>query len=136
LGTEVEKLGFPEFLAHPLGVMIDGEAWLRSGVRVQDDALFFACSVVEGAELHFMKALDLVQDTRSKLLQVEAEMGSKISGGLFWNCAYRMLEAQIKGQEQAYHEVLSPMTHMGLHSNGESYVGHINQTLTGLVFCE
>ena len=45
-----------------------------------------------------------------------------------------MLEAQLKGVEQPYHQALSKIVHAGLHTNGESYLGHINQTLTGIIF--
>lgn len=134
IGADKEQLGFAHFLAHPLGLLIDGEAWLRSGVRREGDALFFACAVVEGARLHFMTAKDLVEDTRAKLEQAAANLGAPIRGALLWNCAYRMLEAQIKGQEAAYHQVLSNVVHAGCQSNGESFLGHINQTLTGLIF--
>ena len=44
-----------------------------------------------------------------------------------------MLEAQLSGQEAAYHAVLSTLPHIGVQSNGESFLGHINQTLTGLI---
>lgn len=134
LGLAKHELQFQHFLANPLGLMIDGEAWLRSGVRAEGDALFFACSVVEGAQLNFMQATDLVEDTRAKLVQAAADLGAPIAGAVFFNCAYRMLEAQIKGQEAAYHGVLSSVRHIGVQSNGESYLGHINQTLTGLIF--
>lgn len=133
IGVTKGELQFPHFLANPLGLMIDGEAWLRSGVRAQGDALFFACSVIEGAQLNFMQATDLVQDTRAKLQQAATDLGSPIQSAVFFNCAYRMLEAQIKGQEAAYHQVLSALPHIGVQSNGESYLGHINQTLTGLL---
>jgi hypothetical protein len=134
LGLDPEQLEFSQFLEHPLGLMIDGDAWLRSVVRREGDALFFACAVVEGARLSFMQSTPLIEDTRARLEQVEKDLGTPIRGGIFFNCAYRMLEAQIKGLTDPYHAMLSRFVHIGVHSNGESYLGHINQTLTGLVF--
>jgi hypothetical protein len=134
VGADPAELGLPVFLANPLGLMIDGEPWLRSVVRREGDALFFACSVVEGARLNIMRATDLVDDARAALARAEARLGGPIAGALLFNCAFRMIEAQIKGQEAAYHTMLSRMVHAGIHSNGESYLGHINQTLTGLVW--
>jgi hypothetical protein len=135
IGVEPEKLEFAHFLAHPLGLMVDGEPWLRSGVRREGEALFFACAVAEGSKLHFMRGENLVDDTRTRLAAVRAALAAPLAGGLFFNCAYRMLEAQISGTEAAYHSTLSEsVVHAGMHSNGETYLGHINQTLTGLVF--
>jgi hypothetical protein len=133
IGENPDELRFEHFLAHPLGLMIEGEPWLRSVVRREGDALFCACAVVEGARLHFMEATDLVADSAKKLEQAAADLGAPIAGALFFNCACRMLEAQIKKQDAAYHELLSSIPHAGMHSNGESYLGHINQTLTGLI---
>lgn len=134
LGVTPEQLDFPHFLENPLGLMIDGDAWLRSVVRREGDALFFACAVVEGARLNFMQSTHLVEDTRARLERVEQELGTPIRGAIFFNCAYRMIEAQIKGLTDPYHQMLSRFVHVGVQSNGESYLGHINQTLTGLVF--
>jgi len=134
LGVPPEQLDFGQFLEHPLGLMIDGEPWLRSVVRREGDALFFACAVVEGARLNFMQSTHLVDDTRTRLAQVEAELGAPIRGAILFNCAYRMIEAQMKGLTDPYHAMLSRFVHVGVQSNGESYLGHINQTLTGLVF--
>jgi hypothetical protein len=134
IGTSVETLGFPHFLANPLGLMIDGEPWLRSGVRVQGEGILFACAVVEGARLHYMRAKDMVGDTKAKFEQARISMGGSLGGAVFFNCAYRMIEANMTGTNEAYHGLLSTIPHVGLHSNGESYIGHINQTLTGLVF--
>lgn len=134
LGVQVEELGFPLFIANPLGLMIDGEPWLRSVVRDEGDALFMACAVAPGARLNVMRATELVEDARAKLARAQAALGGSVHGGLFFNCAYRMVEAQMKGVEAAYHEALSTVVHAGMHSNGESYLGHINQTLTGLVW--
>ncbi|HRI65983.1 MAG TPA: FIST N-terminal domain-containing protein [Polyangium sp.] len=134
LGVDPAALAFPHFLANPLGLMIDGEPWLRSGVRVQGDALLFACAVVEGSRLHFMRANDMVADTQAKFDKSREALGGSVGGAIFFNCAYRMIEASMNGTDEAYHRVLSTVAHVGLHSNGESYIGHINQTLTGLMF--
>jgi hypothetical protein len=133
IGVEPEALDFPHFLANPLGLVIDGQAWLRSGVRREGDALFFACEVVPGTVLHYMRANDIVEDARTKLAALASELGGSLQGGIFFNCAYRMLEARLSGVEDAYHGVLGSVVHVGCQSNGESYLGHINQTLTGLV---
>ena len=134
IGARPEELGFPLFLANPLGLVIEGEPWLRSVVRPEGEALFLACAVVEGARLNLMRATDLVAETRAALGRAADRLGGPVGGALLFNCAYRMLEAQIKGIEAQYHEALSTVVHAGMQSNGESYLGHINQTLTGLVW--
>lgn len=132
-GRPVDQLGFADFLANPLGLMIDGEAWLRSLVRVEGDGLFLACAVAEGTRLNLMRPTNLLTDTRARIDRARHSLGA-IDGALLFNCAYRMIEADITGQVDAYHATLSAMTHAGMQSNGESYLGHINQTLTGLVW--
>jgi hypothetical protein len=134
IGVAPDKLGFTDFLANPLGLMIDGHAWLRSGVRTEGDALFFACAIVEGARLNFMQATDIVADAEAALERAHIELGAAPAGAVLFNCAYRMIEADTKGQADRYHAALSRIVHAGVHTNGESYLGHINQTLTGLVF--
>ncbi len=129
-----ESLGFPNFLANPLGLMIDGEPWLRSIVRVEGDSLFFACSLLEGMTLNLMQAQDIVENAATAFHKATAPLGVPPRAAILFNCAYRMIEVQIKGIADAYHKALSSVPHAGLHSNGESYLGHINQTLTGIVF--
>ena len=133
IGRRPDALGFADFLANPLGLMIDGEAWLRSLVRVEGEGLFLACAVAEGSRLSLMRPTDLVADTRARIDRARARLGN-IDGALLFNCAYRMIEAELTGQVDAYHATLAAMTHAGMQSNGESYLGHINQTLTGLVW--
>lgn len=132
-GVRPEELGFPQYLANPLGLMIDGEPWLRSAAGLREGALFFACAVLEGMTLNLMQATDIVDNARAAFERATVELGTPPRAALLFNCAYRMLEVQIKGVETAYHAALSSVVHTGLHSNGESYLGHINQTLTGLV---
>lgn len=128
-----EELGFGDFLMRPLGLMIEDTAWLRSGVRVEGKGVLFACQIIEGTSLDVMRPLELVADTREKLAEVERKLG-QIQSAVFFNCAYRMIEANIHGTTNAYHEMLSRFPHAGCQSNGETHLGHINQTLVGVAF--
>ncbi len=134
LGVPVESVAFPHFLSNPLGLMIDGEPWLRSIVRAEGSALFCACAVLEGMTLNIMEARDIVENAATAFQNATAPLGVPPRAAILFNCAYRMIEVQIKGIADAYHKALSTVPHAGLHSNGESYLGHINQTLTGIVF--
>ena len=134
VGVSVSELGFPHLLANPLGLMIEGQPWLRSVVRPEGSSLFFACAVLEGMRLHLMTAGDIVQNAATAFTAATEPLGVPPRAAILFNCAYRMIEVQLKGLEAAYHSALSSIPHAGLHSNGESYLGHINQTLTGIVF--
>lgn len=135
IGASPDKLDFATLFMNPLGLMIDDEPWLRSVVRREGDALFCACAVAEGSRLNLMRPAPLVEDARRAIEKTRAALGGVASGAIFFNCAFRMVEVQLEGVEAEYHAMLSSsVVHIGLHTNGESYLGHINQTLTGLVF--
>jgi hypothetical protein len=134
-GKPAAALGFSDFAAHPLGLMIDDVPWLRSPVTaVEGGGILFACTVVEGSELSVMAPRDLVQDSRDAMRAAERALGTDVAGALLFNCAYRKLEAEWSGVTASYHDVLSTWPHVGMHTNGESHLGHLNQTLTGLLF--
>jgi hypothetical protein len=80
-----------------------------------------------------MKPGNIVAETRSALKKVEETLGRPPSAAIFFDCAYRMLELEMTKRERPYHEVLSSIPHAGFYTHGESWLGHINQTLTGLV---
>ena len=133
-GVEPDALDFACFSAQPLGLMIDDAPWLRSPVRTTEGGgVLFACTVVEGTELAVMERQDLVADTERALAAAREELGADPAGALLFNCAYRMIEAQTTGATDAYHAALKTLPHAGMHTNGETYLGHINQTLTGLL---
>ena len=134
IGKSPDELDFPAFLANPLGLMIDGKPWLRSPYRATPEGMVFACEIIEGMRMNLMRGRDIVEDTRAALLEARRLLGGEISGGLFFNCAYRKLEVQIKGVEEPYHQALAGFPLAGAHTHGESWLGHINQTLTGVLF--
>lgn len=134
IGAPPDQIDVKVALFHPLGLMIDGKPWLRSVIRSVDGGLLFACSVREGMELEMMKNRDIVADTRQALDAAEQTLGGKVSGGLMFNCVARMVEVQVKQVEAPYYQALSRFPAAGFHAHGESWLGHINQTLTGLLF--
>lgn len=133
VGVPADKLEFLHYLSNPLGLMIDGEPWLRSVVRAKGTSLFFACSVLEGMTLNVMCPKDILEDAATAFARATAPLGITPRAAILFNCAYRMIEVQLKGISEDYHRALSSVPHIGCQSNGESYLGHINQTLTGLV---
>lgn len=136
LGVDAQALAHEHFLTRPLGLMIDGEPWLRSVLALPEipGSLMMACQVVEGMELSVMRPLDIVADTLAAMDQAAERMRSPIAGAIQFDCGYRRLEIEARGLQQAYHQAISRQPVLGLHSHGESWLGHINQTLTSLVF--
>ncbi len=135
VGVAPSALDGNVFMTHPLGLMIEDKPWIRSPQRaLPDGGLKFYCQIQEGMEIHLMKALNLVDDTRSEMQRVRAALGRPIAGGLAFNCILRRLELDAKGLHGPFLEVFSGMQVAGFHTYGESWLGHINQTLTGLWF--
>jgi hypothetical protein len=123
-----------KFMHNPLGLVIDGEPYVRSPQQIKDDgSMTFYCSVLEGTELSLLESTDIIKDTKNAVKQAEEELGS-ISGIININCILRTLELQQKNLADDYEKIFSNIPTVGLSSYGEQYIGHINQTATMLVF--
>lgn len=137
VGTTPDALDFGVFMRHPWGMMLDGEPWVRSPKHaLPDGGLMFACAIEEGMQLHMMRRTELVAETRRALTEAKEALGGTVGGGLIFNCVYRRLEMDASALHgaflQTFVDLEFPMA--GLHTYGESYLGHMNQTCTGLVF--
>ena len=132
VGVPVHALDLGVFMRHPLGMMIDGEAFIRSPNRVSPDGgLMFQARVDEGMGLHVMRGTDLVGETRVALEAARDRLGGRIGGALSFNCALRLLEMNAGGLHQPFLELFEfPMA--GFHTFGESYLVQLNHTYTGL----
>jgi hypothetical protein len=134
IGVPPEALGPPVFMANPLGLMIDGEPWVRSPIAIlPDGGLLFGCKIIEGAELNLLKSTDLVGDTKDALDKGAAKLGGKPSVGLLFNCAHRCIEIQMKHLEAPFCEAIADFPVAGFHSYGESWLAHMNQMLIALL---
>ena len=133
LGVSPEALGRSEFARHPLGLMIDGAPWIRSPSKVMPDGgLRFACQLIEGMQVYVMEPTDLIDDTRKAFADGERALGGPIAGSILFNCVHRRIEIEARKLERDFVGILPPQT-AGFHTYGESWLGHMNQTLTGLL---
>lgn len=127
LGTPVSALA-GEFMKHPLGLLADGEPFVRSPQSVVGSRVRFYCQILEGMTMHLLESTDIVVDTGKAL----ASLG-KPSALINFHCILRTLELQAKAQCPAYGGLFAQVPTIGFSTYGEAYIGHINQTSTILV---
>ncbi len=133
LGTTVEEAP-ARFMSNPVGLVIDGEPYVRSPQQILDDnGMAFYCGVTEGMELSLLEATDIISDTRAAIDRARTELGG-ISAIINFNCILRTLELQQRGLTGEYGALFSGVPTIGFSTYGEQYIGHLNQTATMLVF--
>ena len=130
-----EKLTSEVFMSNPVGLVIDGEPWIRSPQRaLPDGGLKFYCNIAQGMKIRLMKSTNLVQDAHRAIADAQKALGAPISGGIAFNCVLRRLEMDAKNLHSGFLESFKGMQVGGFHTYGETWLGHINQTLTALWF--
>jgi hypothetical protein len=135
LGLKPEQLDGNVFMSHPVGLIIDGEPWIRSPQRVvEGGGLKFYCNIAQGMKIRIMKSTDLVADSHRSIDEARQALGAPISGGLAFNCVLRRLEMDAKNLHEGFLDSFHGMQVGGFHTYGETWLGHINQTLTAVWF--
>jgi len=132
LGTTVADAP-NHFMHNPVGLVFEGEPFVRSPQQIKGDSMHFYCSVVEGMELTLLESTDIIADTKKAVDAARQELGG-ISGIINFNCILRTLELGQKGLSNTYGELFSGVPTIGFSTYGEQYIGHVNQTATILVF--
>jgi hypothetical protein len=135
VGCPVDELTAQVFMSHPLGLMIDGKPWIRSPQQVvPGGGIKFYCQIVEGMPVALMDSTDLVQETAAALRTAAGQVGGTPSGAIMFNCILRRLEIDANGWQDGFVQALGGVPTAGFHTYGESWLGHMNQTLTGVLF--
>ena len=122
-----------KFMHNPVGLMDDGEPYVRSPQQVKGSDIVFYCNVKQGMELEVLESEDIVADTKAIIELKNAELGG-ISAIINFHCILRTLELEEKKQTEAYGKIFEDIPTIGFSTYGEQYIGHINQTSTMLVF--
>jgi len=122
-----------QFFRHPLGLMIDGDPFVRSPQCVAGRSIRFYCHIKEGMELAVLQATDIVEDTRAALEAQKAAPG-QIRGLIEFQCVSRMQQLRDEGRCGEYGAIFSGIPMVGFSTYGEPYLGHVNQSSTILIF--
>jgi hypothetical protein len=131
LGVSVEELP-KKFMRHPVGLMVGGEPFVRSPMRLEGQAVVFYCNIKEGMELALLESTDIVADTK-KVIDARLAKGD-VAALLNFHCILRTLELQDRGQTGPYGEIFAAVPTAGFSTYGEELIGHMNQTSTIVCF--
>lgn len=132
LGTSVADAS-NHFMHNPVGLVFEGEPFVRSPQQFKGESMLFYCGVKEGIELDLLESTDIINDTKKALEMARSELGG-ISGIINFNCILRTLELQQKRLTAEYGQLFADTPTIGFSTYGEQYIGHMNQTATMLVF--
>jgi hypothetical protein len=135
LGFEVGELNPKRFAAAPVVVLIDGNNYVRSIQKVNDDgSLTFFCAIEEGLVLRVAHGIDLVKNLEQIFYEIQTEIGPP-QLVLAWDCILRRLEIVRDGLEDRVGMIFKSNNAVGFNTYGEQYRGvHVNQTLSGIAF--
>lgn len=121
------------FMTHPIGLIADGEPFVRSPQRVEGSSIYFYCQIKEGVDLEVLKSTDIIADTTAAIQNIQGNSGP-IKGLINFNCILRTLQLYQEGKNDAYGSIFKDIPTIGFSTYGEEYIGHMNQTATMLVF--
>lgn len=131
-----EVLGVPTeeipnyFVSNPLGIVADGEIFVRTFNQIQDGGITLHCGLPEGAEINVLKIGDIVSDTKQAL---DNTITYEPAGVINFNCLYRTFEMLNKKLTADYCALWGRYPSIGFSTGGEAFLGHINETSTVLI---
>jgi hypothetical protein len=134
-----EAIGVPvseastRFMRNPIGLLVEGDPYVRSPQQIKGESMAFYCGVKEGMELTLLESTDIISDTRGAIAQTKQQLGS-ISAIITFDCILRTLDLRQQNLSADYGKLFSDIPTVGFSTYGEQYIGHINQTATMLVF--
>jgi hypothetical protein len=122
------------FSNHALAFMIDDQPFMRAlQYRGNDIMLGVGCSIKEGMHLTIAKNSDIIADTKKGLDDIKKKYKS-ISAALSFDCGYRFIELMRINKTAEYANLFTDFPVVGFCTYGETYIGHLNQTLVMLIF--
>jgi hypothetical protein len=127
LGAKAEDIEY-HFDHNPVGLMIDGEPWVRGPQRADGEAIIFYSDILPGTRLRILEQTDILHDTAADL-----GAAKDARAVVNFNCIQRTLELERQGKTRDYAAVFSGVETVGFSTYGEQYLGHLNMTATMLV---
>lgn len=137
IGVSIPDLTPELFAANPVVVLIDGQEYVRSIQKMNDDAsLTFYCAIDEGLVVRIAQSGDMAANLQNKLTEVRQEIGNSCIL-IALDCIHRSIEASQKGITSHIEQLFRENNTLGFCTYGEQLNGvHFNQTLTGIAIGE
>lgn len=132
LGLDVNNLNSQVFATHPVMLRLGGEYYVRSCMRMTEDgSLQFACAIDEGLVLTMAQGVDIVENLRESLDQLEKRMQPQVIIGC--ECFFRKIEVYERDIQNSMGRIMARHNVIGFHTYGEQINAvHVNQTFTGV----
>lgn len=133
VGVDAGSLDPLRFAAFPVVVVIDNAYFVRSIQQANpDNSLTFFCAIEEGMVLRLAKGVDLLENLRLALGDVQKQIG-KPQLLLACDCILRKLEIFQSGIVESMNQLLKQYHVVGFNTYGEEYCGiHVNQTFVAI----
>ncbi len=134
IGIPLSELKEEHFLDYSLGLMAEGDPFIRAGRKILDSGgLQFFCTIREGQRLFLMRTGDIVSKTAKALEAKRAELGH-IEAIVDFDCAHRDLSLQAQQAIGQYATLFSDVKTIGFATFGEAYIANVNQTAVMALF--
>lgn len=134
IGLEPKQLTEAHFLEYSLGVMAEGDPFIRAGAAILDNGgIRFFCAVPEGMRLFPLKEGDIVNRTRAALEAKRRELGG-ISAILDFDCAHRDMALTQRGDAGDYAKLFTGIESTGFATFGELFIANVNHTAAMAIF--
>jgi len=121
------------FFAHPLGLVIDSDAYIRTCRAGENGAMTFTVNMPKGMRLNMLQIRDIIPDTKAAVENKRAELG-EIKGVIDFRCGYRTIQLKNEGKTEHYGKIFDGIETAGFSTYGEQCYGHMNHTSVMLVF--
>ncbi len=133
VGCDVSELE-AHFLNHPVGLVIDGEFFVRSPQVIVGTAVHFFCSIIPQQKYELLcPTLGIVEETEAALKRKVLETGNRIAAIINFNCIIRAMQLRSVNMLEPYAELFAKIPTVGFNTYGEQLVHHMNQTATMFV---
>jgi len=133
LGVSIDKA--EEFYwTNPLGVVVTDHPFVRSPIPGgKNGSIMFCCNILENMDANLLQETEIVDETKLLIDRIKVNH-SHLSGLIQFNCSARTIELENRNIIDEYADVFKDIPHLGISCFGESYLAHINQSATLLLF--
>jgi hypothetical protein len=118
---------------YSLGLIADGEPYVRSVRCVDGTNMALFCGVIKGTELELLEAGDVVADTRRAVDEARQALGG-LEALVVFDCILRGGGLRRHGLEEAYGDIFRDAFTAGFLTYGEQYLGHISHSAVMIAF--